>query len=108
MGSGTQAASPALHEDPAEMLGVDVKQLQAVDHYLGHLLPRNRLRAAVALSAPYLELSRDCADKSSGLTSLLLEIPPAKLIRLLPLVETGKYQPGRAVGPIRSSRDCTG
>ena len=85
------------------MLGVDVKQLQAVDHYLGHLLPRNRLRAAVALSAPYLELSRDCADKSSVLTSLLLEIPPAKLIRLLPLVETGKYQ---GHGPIRSSRGC--
>ena len=33
------------------------------------------------------------------LTSLLLEIPPAKLIRLLSLVETGKYQ-GREPHPI--------
>jgi hypothetical protein len=30
--------------------------------------------------------------RSSELTSLLLEIPPAKLIRLLPLVETIEYQ----------------
>jgi hypothetical protein len=36
---------------------------------------------------------------SSELTSLLLEIPPAKLIRLLPLVETSEYQ-GRGPHPI--------
>ena len=35
------------------------------------------------------------------LTSLLLGIPPAKLIRMLPLVETGKYQ-GREPLPIES------
>ena len=56
-----------------------------------------------ALSAPSLQLSRDRADKlnsrSSKLTSLLLEIPPAKLIRLLPLVETSEYQ-GREPHPI--------
>jgi hypothetical protein len=49
-----------------------------------------------ALSAPSLQLSRDRADKpnerSSELTSLLLEIPPAKPIRLLPLIETSEYQ----------------
>ncbi len=49
-----------------------------------------------ALSAPSLQLSRDRADKpnsrSSELTSLLLEIPRGKLIRLLPLVEASEYQ----------------
>ena len=57
-----------------------------------------------ALSTLSLQLSRDHADKpnsrSSELTSLLLEIPPAKLIRLLPLVETGEYQ-GREPHPIK-------
>ncbi len=56
-----------------------------------------------ALTATSLQLSRDHADKpnsrSSELTSLLLEIPPAKLIRLLPLVETSEYQ-GREPHPI--------
>ena len=57
-----------------------------------------------ALSAPSLQLSRGHADKinsrSSELTRLLLEIPPAKLIRLLPLVETSEYQ-GREPHPIK-------
>ena len=44
-------------------------------------------------------LAGNTKSRSSELTSLLLEIPPAKLIRLLPLVETGEYQ-GREPHPI--------
>jgi hypothetical protein len=63
------------------------------------LVPLRKVDEQGALSAPPLRLSRDRADKinsrSSKLTSLLLEIPPTKLIRLLPLVETSEYQGSR-------------